>query len=100
MTRMHITREGDLEVYSLALDKVPTRWREDPSWSPFTQAPTFGAKSHASQHPRASKLLSQQTPAPYAHDMPMPSRWCPAHGVLNEGWYLVDYFKVCKQRAL
>ncbi|GAB4822190.1 hypothetical protein N2152v2_009236 [Parachlorella kessleri] len=30
--RFHITRSGDLEMYSLGLHKVPFSWREDPRW--------------------------------------------------------------------
>lgn len=30
--RLHITRTGDLEIFSLGLDKVPISWREDPAW--------------------------------------------------------------------
>ncbi|KAK2079809.1 hypothetical protein QBZ16_002204 [Prototheca wickerhamii] len=30
--RLHITRAGDLEVFSLGLDAVPGAWREDPAW--------------------------------------------------------------------
>jgi hypothetical protein len=30
--RMHITQEGDLEVYSLGVAEVPRKWKEDPRW--------------------------------------------------------------------
>eukprot|EP01018_Ginkgo_biloba_P006074 Gb_19683 [translate_table: standard] len=31
-TRFHITSEGCLEVYTLAVDKVPKEWKLDPDW--------------------------------------------------------------------
>ncbi|XP_008811243.1 uncharacterized protein LOC103722455 [Phoenix dactylifera] len=31
-TRFHITSTGDLEVFTLALDKVPKEWKLDPEW--------------------------------------------------------------------
>ncbi|KAL5558589.1 hypothetical protein UlMin_034800 [Ulmus minor] len=31
-TRFHITTDGDLEVYTLAVDKVPKEWKLDPDW--------------------------------------------------------------------
>ncbi|XP_044511107.1 uncharacterized protein LOC123229391 [Mangifera indica] len=31
-TRFHINRDGDLEVYTLAVDKVPKEWKLDPDW--------------------------------------------------------------------
>jgi len=55
------------------------------------------------QQPQQSgihRLQSQLPPAPYAHTLSVPSRWCPAHGKANDGWYLVDYFKVPKERPL
>ncbi|KAF5740703.1 Calcineurin-like metallo-phosphoesterase superfamily protein isoform 1 [Tripterygium wilfordii] len=31
-TRFHINRDGDLEVFTLAVDKVPKEWKLDPHW--------------------------------------------------------------------
>ncbi|KAL7245140.1 hypothetical protein ACSBR2_000464 [Camellia fascicularis] len=31
-TRFHINRDGDLEVFTLAVDKVPKEWKLDPLW--------------------------------------------------------------------
>ncbi|XP_048130397.1 uncharacterized protein LOC115757389 isoform X3 [Rhodamnia argentea] len=31
-TRFHINSDGDLEVYTLAVDKVPKEWKLDPDW--------------------------------------------------------------------
>ncbi|KAG6672184.1 hypothetical protein I3842_16G045700 [Carya illinoinensis] len=32
-TRFHITTDGDLEVFTLAIDKVPKEWERDPRWN-------------------------------------------------------------------
>ncbi|XP_052883799.1 uncharacterized protein LOC108450608 isoform X1 [Gossypium arboreum] len=31
-TRFHINRDGNLEVFTLAVDKVPREWMLDPDW--------------------------------------------------------------------
>ena len=33
VVRFHINTAGDLEVYTLGLDRVPTKWEKDPHWS-------------------------------------------------------------------
>ena len=33
LLRMHITPEGNLEVFALGLDKVAKKWERDPEWS-------------------------------------------------------------------
>lgn len=55
--RLHVTKEGDLEVYSLNLKEVPHSWREDPRW----KAPGGGG-------------FSSDVPA---HRVKWPSRWAP-----------------------
>mmetsp|Transcript_33849 Transcript_33849/g.71179 ORF Transcript_33849/g.71179 Transcript_33849/m.71179 type:complete len:1044 (-) Transcript_33849:143-3274(-) len=30
--RMHITANGDLEIFAIGLHRVPKKWRKDPSW--------------------------------------------------------------------
>lgn len=29
---MHIDEKGDLEIFAIGLDRVPKKWRKDPSW--------------------------------------------------------------------
>ncbi|KAI7840166.1 hypothetical protein COHA_005949 [Chlorella ohadii] len=54
--RFHITRSGDLEMFGLALEKVPHSWREDPRW----RTPHGGG--------------NRELPA---HRAKFPSRWVP-----------------------
>ncbi|KAL3514532.1 hypothetical protein ACH5RR_027249 [Cinchona calisaya] len=42
-TRFHINHEGDLAVYTLAVDKVPKEWKLDPNWD-------VEPKQHLSHH--------------------------------------------------
>lgn len=54
--RFHITPTGDLEMYALAQDRIPCRWREDPRW----RGPKGGgARGMRAQHAK------------------YPSRWAP-----------------------
>ncbi|KAL5715226.1 hypothetical protein ACHQM5_017075 [Ranunculus cassubicifolius] len=58
-TRLHITREGDLEVYTLAVDKVPKEWRLDPEWDGESKQ----GMSHLRKHPsKWSAAVGQQDP--------------------------------------
>ncbi|KAL3617939.1 hypothetical protein CASFOL_038260 [Castilleja foliolosa] len=38
-TRFHINCKGDLEVFTLAVDKVPKEWKLDPSWEGESKLP-------------------------------------------------------------
>lgn len=49
IVRMHINRAGDLEIYTLGLDRVPKMWSKDPNWSGHTAAGT--QPSHEWSHP-------------------------------------------------
>ncbi|KAJ4801307.1 Calcineurin-like metallo-phosphoesterase superfamily [Rhynchospora pubera] len=59
-TRFHITKDGDLEVFTLAVDKVPKDWKLDPEW----EAEEKGAHqmSHERKHP--SKWRAASSPDP------------------------------------
>lgn len=52
-TRFHINTKGDLEVFTLAVDKVPKDWKLDPSW----------------------ELESKQRPNLISHQRKYPSKW-------------------------
>jgi len=56
--RLHITRSGDLEVFSLGLKEVPRTWREDPRW----------------RVPGGGGAVDCDAPA---HEARWPSRWVP-----------------------
>lgn len=56
--RFHITRSGDLEVFTLAVDKVPKDWKLDPDWDAEPKQPLqpsflrrFPSKWRASSSP-------------------------------------------------
>ncbi|CAM8972156.1 unnamed protein product [Rhodiola kirilowii] len=58
-TRFHINRDGDLDVFTLAVDKVPKEWKLDPKWDGDAQQP-----SHAVKVPSKWKAaVSQLDPA-------------------------------------
>ncbi|GMH37404.1 hypothetical protein BSKO_05277 [Bryopsis sp. KO-2023] len=90
-SRFHITPNGDLELFSLAVKQVPTSWREDPKW----RGP-FGAGNSALP----------------AHLAEYPSRWVPKTGRGSgrsgeyglDGWEdgvefrVIDYLLVPRKR--
>ncbi|KAG4147137.1 hypothetical protein ERO13_D05G203800v2 [Gossypium hirsutum] len=56
-TRFHINRDGDLEVFTLAVDKVPREWMLDPDWD-----------------------MEQKQPQQLSHRRKYPSKWSAAAG--------------------
>jgi hypothetical protein len=56
-TRIHVTPTGDLEIWTLGADRIPTAWREDPRWA----GPSGGGDRRGPAHAAAA-----------------PSRWLPA----------------------
>lgn len=58
--RFHITRGGDLEMFGLALERVPHAWREDPRW----RAPHGGGNRDQPAH--RAKFPSRWARAPAA----------------------------------
>ncbi|KAG2663744.1 hypothetical protein I3760_16G047900 [Carya illinoinensis] len=52
-TRFHIQSNGDLKVFTLAVDKVPEEWQQDPEW----------------------EKESSQTPEELSHRRKVPSQW-------------------------
>ncbi|XP_057974243.1 uncharacterized protein LOC131162100 isoform X2 [Malania oleifera] len=60
-TRFHINRDGDLEVFTLAVDKVPKEWKLDPDWDEETKQPD--QPSHFRKYPsKWSAATPQQDP--------------------------------------
>ncbi|XP_075651836.1 uncharacterized protein LOC142622276 [Castanea sativa] len=58
-TRFHINCKGDLEVYTLAVDKVPEEWEEDPKWKELKS----DELSHLREYPSQWKAVaSDQEP--------------------------------------
>uniref|UniRef100_A0A0E0LG49 Calcineurin-like phosphoesterase domain-containing protein n=1 Tax=Oryza punctata TaxID=4537 RepID=A0A0E0LG49_ORYPU len=59
-TRFHIKKDGDLEIFTLAVDKVPKDWKLDPKWEAEERRPH--QLSHHWKHP--SKWRSSSSPDP------------------------------------
>ncbi|OVA15778.1 Phosphoesterase domain [Macleaya cordata] len=60
-TRFHITRDGDLEVFTLAIDKVPKEWKLDSEWDGEAKLPQ--QLSHRRKHPsKWTAATAQQDP--------------------------------------
>ncbi|XP_068309028.1 uncharacterized protein [Pyrus communis] len=60
-TRFHINSDGDLEVYTLAVDKVPKKWKLDPEWDREPKQPE--QMSHLREFPsKWSASAGQQDP--------------------------------------
>jgi len=51
LSRLHITPEGDLEIFTLGMDRVPTSWREDPRWYGPGGAGNGRMPSHVATYP-------------------------------------------------
>ncbi|KAF3440609.1 hypothetical protein FNV43_RR18893 [Rhamnella rubrinervis] len=59
-TRFHINGDGDLEVYTLAVDKVPKEWKLDPDWDGESKERSF---QHLRKFPsKWSAATPQQDP--------------------------------------
>ncbi|XXG87147.1 hypothetical protein AAC387_Pa11g1907 [Persea americana] len=60
-TRFHITDDGDLEVFTLAVDKVPKEWKLDPDWD--GEPKQAQQMSHSRMFPsKWSAAVTQQDP--------------------------------------
>jgi hypothetical protein len=60
-TRFHLNREGDLEVFTLAINKVAKEWKLDPDWETEPKQQQEG--NHLREHPSKWKAAgSHQDP--------------------------------------
>ncbi|XP_050364199.1 uncharacterized protein LOC126782895 [Argentina anserina] len=64
-TRFHISTDGDLEVYTLAVDKVPKEWKLDPDWDAEPKQPQ--QMSHRRKYP--SKWSAKAPPQDPLHNV-------------------------------
>ena len=71
LSRLHITADGDLEIFTLGMDRVPTSWREDPRWYSQGGAGSGHVPAHAAAYP---------------------SRWIPAETAEGAGGYKAGSF--------
>ncbi|KAJ3670232.1 hypothetical protein LUZ60_010556 [Juncus effusus] len=58
-TRFHIRKDGDLEVFTLAVDKVPKDWKLDPEWEAEEKLPH--EMSHERKFPSMWKAASSSS---------------------------------------
>ncbi|XP_072966845.1 uncharacterized protein [Typha angustifolia] len=76
-TRFHITTAGDLEVFTLAVDKVPKDWELDPEWD-----------------------AEPKQPLQLSHHRKFPSKWRAAGGPdPTNSVRIVDYFVIERAQA-
>jgi hypothetical protein len=51
LSRLHITADGDLEIFTLGMDRVPTAWQEDPRWYGPAGAGSGRVPAHMALYP-------------------------------------------------
>ncbi|EFJ44074.1 hypothetical protein VOLCADRAFT_65342, partial [Volvox carteri f. nagariensis] len=95
--RLHIGPSGDLQLYTLALDEVPTRWQEDPRWRGRGGGGNPGVVAHEAHYPSrwvptraeagrdaASPIrLPQHPPTPMTPPISRPPPSRPQNGLLQ-----------------
>ncbi|ONM50971.1 Calcineurin-like metallo-phosphoesterase superfamily protein [Zea mays] len=59
-TRFHVKKDGDLEIFTLAVDKVPKDWKLDPRWESEGRGPH--QLSHDRKHPSKWRSASSTDP--------------------------------------
>jgi hypothetical protein len=74
---MHIDDKGDLEIFAIGLNRVPKKWRMDPSWD-------------GGEHRVATVL---RTPS-WAWNTP--SKWIPRRNSEKFSPQIVDYFRIAR----
>jgi hypothetical protein len=88
ISRMHITPDGDLEIYTLGRDETPTSWREDPRWYGPSGGGNKGVPAHLARFPSRWVEWGRRKR----------SKGGPPEA--GEGWKVVDYLRVPRKRAL
>jgi hypothetical protein len=76
--KLHITKDGDLELFAIGLQYVPTKWTRDPLWE-------------AAYH--STKVQEDVMPS---FSLNKPSKWIPAKQECD--LKVVDYLKIPKRR--
>mmetsp|Transcript_23797 Transcript_23797/g.42820 ORF Transcript_23797/g.42820 Transcript_23797/m.42820 type:complete len:87 (-) Transcript_23797:135-395(-) len=72
--RMHITENGDLEIFAIGLHRVPKKWRKDPSWE--------------------GGIDSEDTSTKPSWMWKTPSKWIPWHQRKKFAPQIIDYSKM------
>lgn len=81
---MHIDETGDLEIFAIGLNRVPKKWRKDPSWE-------GDAKNHAVAGDDASSTMSP------SWLWKTPSKWVPWRNSDKFAPQVIDYSKITKR---
>jgi len=91
--RLHIKKNGDLEVFAVGLDRVPKRWIRDPRWD--------GRRAACGARARQARAKSESFVAAPG-DIPSwawgrPSKWIPERPSAKEAPRVIDYVCIPKQ---
>ena len=81
---MHIDENGDLEIFAIGLNRVPKKWRRDPSWD-------GGEKDH---NVTDGDDASSTTPPSWMWNTP--SKWIPWRNSDKFAPQIIDYSKIMK----
>lgn len=82
---MHIDENGDLEIFAIGLNRVPKKWRKDPTWD-------GGEKdNHVVACDDASSTISP------SWMWKTPSKWIPWRNSDKFAPQIIDYSKIVKQ---
>lgn len=104
-SRLHITKDGDLEIFTLGIDRVPTCWREDDRWYSEQGAGSGRVAAHEAAYPsRWVPVVSSRGSKGVVGQQGVGSKVaggsCAAVGQdeASMGFKVVDYLKVPRQR--
>ena len=83
--RLHIKENGDLEVFSIGLDRVPKKWKKDERWS---------GNDYEMKARKKSRQNDDDVPS---WKWKRPSKWVPDRKALKQTPRIVDYTCIPKR---
>jgi hypothetical protein len=83
---MHIDEHGDLEIFAIGLNRVPKKWRKDPTWEGDR-----GEEHHVADGDDAS--LKEKPSWMWK----TPSKWIPWRESDKFSPQIIDYSKIMKR---
>jgi len=90
--RLHVTKDGDLEIFAIGLNKVPKRWVKDPLWE--------GSTEEVSSRRNRSGLLYEdggfRKPITPSWSWDRPSKWTPERHSKRFDPEIIDYTLILK----
>ncbi|GBG34022.1 Hypothetical Protein FCC1311_102452 [Hondaea fermentalgiana] len=95
-TRFHIDADGDLHAYTIGIDRVPRKWRDDSRWT----STLFRYRAKRLDTPDVDEL----DPSIASYGVECPSRWIPAYEPnrkhrRQQDPRIVDYFCIPRKRS-